>query len=81
MIKITSRTGLAIVITVLCSVSGQLNACSLMPLLEAFEANHTEAIAPVTPNFKVVGIERGSDDGNFASCSDVGFITFKLSGS
>ena len=81
MINFTSRTGLAIVITVLCSLSGQLYACSLVPLLEAFDANHTEAIAPVTPNFKVVGIERGSDDGNFASCSDFGFITFKLSGS
>ena len=81
MIKITSRTGLAIVITVLCSLSGHLNACSLLPLLEAFEAPHTEAIAPITPNFKVAGIERGSDDGNLGSCSDFGFITFKLSGS
>ncbi|WP_146129609.1 hypothetical protein [Alteromonas alba] len=77
----TSRSGLAILITVLCSVSGQLNACSLVPLLEAFEASHTEALAPVTPNFKVAGIERGSDDGNYGSCSDFGFITFKLSGS
>ncbi len=81
MIKMTSRSGLAILITVLCSVSGQLNACSLVPLLEAFEASHTEALAPVTPNFKVAGIERGSDDGNYGSCSDFGFITFKLSGS
>jgi|TARA_Y100001968_G_scaffold322586_1_gene358931 hypothetical protein len=52
-----------------------------VPLLEAFEANHTEAIAPVTPNFKVAGIKRGSDDGNLGSCSDFGFIIFKLSGS
>lgn len=81
MIKISSRTGLAIVITVLCSTSGPLSACSIVPLLEAFEANHTEAIAPVTPNFKVAGIKRGSDDGNLGSCSDFGFITFKLSGS
>ena len=62
MIKITSRTGLAILLTVLCSVSKQLNACSLVPLLEAFEANHTEALAPVKPHFKLAGIERGSDD-------------------
>ncbi len=81
MIKISSRTGLAIVITVLCSTSGPLSACSIVPLLEAFEANHTEAIAPVTPNFKVAGIKRGSDDGNLGSCSDFGFIIFKLSGS
>ena len=81
MIKISSRTGLAIVITVLGSTSGPLSACSIVPLLEAFEANHTEAIAPVTPNFKVAGIKRGSDDGNLGSCSDFGFIIFKLSGS
>ena len=81
MINVTSRTGLAIVITVLCSTSGPLSACSIVPLLEAFEANHTEAIAPVTPNFKVAGIKRGSDDGNLGSCSDFGFIIFKLSGS
>ena len=80
MIKITSRSGLIILFTVLCGVSGHLNACSLVPLLEAFEASDTEVSAPVMPGFKVAGIERGSDDGNFGSCSDFGFITFKLSG-
>ena len=80
MIKITSRSGLIILFTVLCGVSGHLNACSLVPLLEAFEASDTEVSAQVMPGFKVAGIERGSDDGNFGSCSDFGFITFKLSG-
>ena len=81
MIKITSRSGLIILFTVLCGVSGHLNACSLVPLLEAFEASDTEVSAPVMPGFKVAGIERGSDDGNLGSCSDFGFIIFKLSGS
>ena len=58
-------------------------ACSFGPRFELFQ--HRPSLATDTnvlvekPSMKIISIERGSDDGNFASCSDAGVITIQLS--
>lgn len=49
-----------------------------MPLLGDFQVTTEEGVQAVKPDFFVKYIRRGSDDGNHASTSDAGIITFQL---
>ncbi|GIU53524.1 hypothetical protein [Shewanella sp. KT0246] len=53
-------------------------AGSFIPLLDDFEPTYEVEIKAVKPNFVVDSIRRGTDDGNYASTSDAGIITFRL---
>lgn len=53
-------------------------ACSFVQMTEDFKIIEGDGEAPESPNFEVSSIHRGSDDGNYASCSDAGILTLKL---
>ncbi|MCG7530873.1 hypothetical protein MHM98_05815 [Psychrobium sp. MM17-31] len=56
-------------------------ACSFMSIYTKLdiESYTGPAVKAVSPNFKVESIKRGSDDGNFASCSDAGVLKLRNS--
>ena len=57
-------------------------ACSFAPGYRTFELSSTRppnsGPTPITPSLSVHSIKRGTDDGNFASCSDAGVLTVSL---
>lgn len=57
-------------------------ACSFAPGYRTFELSSTRppnlGPTPTTPELSLHEIKRGSDDGNFASCSDAGILTISL---
>src|SRR5690606_7593869 len=59
-------------------ISSSVLAGSFVRLLEDFQVTTKEEVQAVKPDFYVKYIRRGSDDGNFASTSDAGIITFQL---
>lgn len=58
------------------------SACSFAPGYRTFELISTQppnsGPPPITPGLSVHSIERGTDDGNFASCSDAGILTILI---
>jgi len=44
-------------------------------MTESFNVSGTKGEKPNKPSFKVLKIERGTDDGNYGSCSDAGVLT------
>jgi len=67
-----------LLITALILVSSSVMAGGFKRMLEDFEITTEENIQALKPDFFVKYIRRGSDDGNFASTSDAGIITFQL---
>ncbi|TAA48549.1 hypothetical protein [Corallincola spongiicola] len=53
-------------------------ACSFAIMTEEFEIVPGEGAPPAIPYFETKDIVRGTDDGNYASCSDAGILTLKL---
>jgi hypothetical protein len=57
-------------------------ACSFAPGYRTFELSSTRPPSsgptPATPSLSIQSIKRGTDDGNFASCSDAGVLTVSL---
>lgn len=64
-------------------LSSNAFACSFPPGYRTFELSSTRTLnsgaTPTTPSLSVHSIKRGTDDGNFASCSDAGVLTVSLS--
>ena len=64
-------------------LSSNAFACSFAPGYRTFELSSTRppnsGPTPTTPSLSVRSIKRGTDDGNFASCSDAGVLTIALS--
>ncbi|MEM7431984.1 MAG: hypothetical protein AAF351_08590 [Pseudomonadota bacterium] len=58
----------------------QVNACSYVPGYGLFELSNVHAPmtgpAPDAPDVWLHSIERGSNDGDYASCSDAGVVSF-----
>lgn len=52
-------------------------ACSIARTIEQFESDASGNIEPKPTQFEVSKIARGTDDGNPASCSDLGGIALK----
>ena len=70
---------LAIVIALLTAPLPQTaSACSFAPGYRTFELSGTQlpgsGSPPTTPSLSVVSIVRGTDDGDYASCSDAGIL-------
>lgn len=61
------------------SLSLSLNSfgCSFAPTYKLFEVTTHEHIQAPTPNFQLSNIKRGFNDGNGASCSDAGILSFR----
>jgi hypothetical protein len=74
---------LLVFLTCLAALIGSVTyACSFAPGYQTFEL-HPRAIplsgdAPAPPSAHVKSIKRGSDDGDFASCSDAAVLTIEL---
>lgn len=64
-------------------LSSDAFACSFAPGYRTFELSSTRPLnsgpTPTTPSLSVHTIKRGTDDDNFASCSDAGVLTIALS--
>jgi len=66
-----------IIVAALIFFSSSSFACSFVQMTEDFDIDAEFAPTPMTPNFVVEKIVRGSDDGNIGSCSDAGILTLK----
>ncbi|WP_281556398.1 hypothetical protein [Thalassomonas sp. RHCl1] len=53
-------------------------AGSFAPMLKDFKLSSEKSLSAVKPDFIVQSIRRGTDDGNYASTSDAGIVTLKL---
>ncbi|MCV6620423.1 MAG: hypothetical protein OIF51_01565 [Cellvibrionaceae bacterium] len=69
----------ALVLLLLSLSSSYSLACSFAQMLQDFEVKEGIGKPPQKPGFIVHKIHRGTDDGEFSSCSDAGIITLKLS--
>lgn len=58
--------------------SSDVFACSFAPMFEPFKVSGENSPKPNVPDFEVAKIKRGSDDGNYASCSDAGMLSLTL---
>jgi len=47
-------------------------------MFERFETKKGSSPKPSKPDFELTNINRGSDDGSYASCSDAGMISLRL---
>lgn len=72
----------AIVLILVGSLSDTASACSFGRGYQAFNVGDPSAwepgMTPITSGMSVHSLTRGSDDGNFASCSDAGVLTITI---
>ncbi|MDJ0909494.1 MAG: hypothetical protein QNI99_09880 [Woeseiaceae bacterium] len=58
------------------------SACSFAPGYRTFELSSTQlpgsGASPTTPSVSVLSIFRGTDDGDYASCSDAGILFISI---
>lgn len=74
--NVSCKYNMKYLITILMIITPCISyACSFAQVTENFEITGIGTVAPKKPSFKVLNIERGTDDGNLGSCSDAGILT------
>lgn len=67
-----------LLLSLICFLSFQTIACSMMPAFEPFAASGENSAEPVPPTFEVASIKRGKFDDLRGSCSGFGHIVLTL---